>query len=81
MNPLTECYCSYCNSLITGRQYCMLGFTPLEWLILVYLIINVCYIMFVLEFHDWGSPPWWFQILLFPAYIFFHIRVWLCEGF
>ncbi len=48
--------------------------------IIVYLAINIVYVLFIIEFHDWGDAPWWFKIVMFPAYIFFWLRRIYYEG-
>lgn len=34
MNPLFECYCQYCDSLISGAEYCPLGIYPIFWFLI-----------------------------------------------
>jgi len=46
MNPLFECYCSECCSLISGREYCFLGLPPIILYTLIILITIYIYILF-----------------------------------
>lgn len=38
VNPFTNCICSTCCAIVTGREYCLWGITPIEWIAIIGIV-------------------------------------------